>query len=194
MSRQQRQHRPGLCLSEVMIALAISSMLLTAIAAAFSSSTAVIENNDRFFRATQSGRVALNLIMTDVRRSDAIVDHDTTITTAPTPFVVKGITANLLPIYRPAEARVPNEMVRYYRYDAANKRLLLSFVNDLGVASPEYALAEDVQTSPFAWDMGTDANNATCVARVAVALDVQVGSNMVRLSGAAAPRRSLSYQ
>jgi len=192
MNRQPRQN--GLCLSEVMISLAISSMLLTAIAAAFSSSTAVIENNDRFFRATQSGRVALNQIVTDVRRSDAIVDRDTTITTAATPFVVKGITANLLPIYRPTEARVPGEMVRYYRYDATNKRLLLSFVNTAGVSSPEYALAEDVQASPFAWDMGTDANNATCVARVAVSLDVKVGTNIVRLSGSAAPRRSLSYQ
>ena len=65
--------RRGLSLAEVMISLAITSMLLTAIAAAFQSSSQVIENNDRFFRATQSARVAINQITTEVRRCDAIV-------------------------------------------------------------------------------------------------------------------------
>jgi hypothetical protein len=183
-----------LCLSEVLISLAISATLLTAIGAAFNSSSAVIENNERFSRATQGGRVGLNQMLTEVRRSDAIVDRDTTVTAGTQTFVVKGITANLLPIYRPAEARVPGEMVRYYRYDPQAKQLLLSFVSDQGVVSVEHPLAEDVQSSPFSWDMGTDANNATCVARVAIALDVKVGTNHVRLSGSAAPRRSLSYQ
>src|SRR5207248_2657435 len=66
--------RRALSLAEVMIALAITSMLLTAIAAAFQSSTQVIENNDKFFRATQSARVATNQILTEVRRSDSIDD------------------------------------------------------------------------------------------------------------------------
>jgi hypothetical protein len=193
-NRPTNRRRTGLSLSEVMISLAISAMLLTAIGAAFDSSARMIENNDRFFRATHAGRVGLNQILTEIRRADAIVDRDTTITGPTVTFVVKGITTNLLPIYRPAEARVPGEMVRYYRYDAANKRLLLSFVSNQGVASPEYPVAEDVQSSPFAWDMGTDANNAECVARVAVELDVKVGTSQVRLSGSAAPRRSLSYQ
>jgi prepilin-type N-terminal cleavage/methylation domain-containing protein len=192
MSTNRRQ--AGMSLAEVMISLSISAMLLTAIGAAFNSSSSVIEQNERFFRATQSGRVGLNQMLTEVRRADSIVDHDTTMTTATSTFVVKGITANLLPIYRPAEARVTGEMVRYYRYDPTTKRLLLSFVSDQGVVSPEYPLAENIQAAPFTWDMGTDANNATCVARVAVSLDVQVGSNHVRLSGSAAPRRSLSYQ
>jgi hypothetical protein len=192
MNRQPRKN--GMCLSEVMISLTISAMLLTAIGAAFNSSSAVIQNNDRFFRATQSGRVSLNQMLTELRRSDAVVDRDTTVTSGSTTFVVKGITANLLPIYRPAESRMANEMVRYYRYDATNKRLLLSFVNSVGVASAEFPLAEDVQSSPFSWEIGKDTNNSDCVARVAIALDVKVGSNHVRLSGSAAPRRSLTYQ
>jgi prepilin-type N-terminal cleavage/methylation domain-containing protein len=192
MNRPNRQK--GMSLAEVMISLAISAMLLTAIGAAFNSSSSIIQNNERFFRATQAGRVGLNQITTEVRRSDAIVDRDTTVTAGTTTFVVKGITANLLPIYRPAEARVTGEMVRYYRYDPASKKLLLSFLNDQGVASAEYLLAENVESSPFSWDMGVDYNNATCVARVAIALDVKVGSNYVRLSGSAAPRRSMTYQ
>jgi prepilin-type N-terminal cleavage/methylation domain-containing protein len=192
MNRTARQH--GMSLSEVMISLAISAMLLTAIGAAFNSSSQVIENNERFFRATHAARVGLNQMVTEVRRSDAIVDRDTTVTAGTTTFVVQGINANRLTIYRPAEARVPGEMVRYYRYDATTKRLLLSFLNDQGVASPEFPVAENVQGSPFSWDMGEDQNHATCVARVAIALDVKIGTNHVRLSGSAAPRRSMNYQ
>ena len=190
-----RRTRTGLSLSEVLISLAISATLLTAIAAAFQSSTSVIENNQKFFRASQSARVALNQIVTEVRRADALVDRDTVITTGPSgPFTVQGINANRLPIFRPAETRLPQEMVRIYRYDPATQRLLLSFQDDDGTLSPEYPLAENVQSSPFSWDVGTDANNSDCVARVAVALDVKVGDNNVRLSGSVAPRRSLTYK
>ena len=186
--------RRGLGLAELMISLAITASLLTAVAAAFSSSATVIENNDRFFRATQSARVALNQMLTEVRRADAIVDRDTTFTVGAKTFVVKGITANILPVYRPAETRQAGEMVRYYRYDTAGKRLMLSFVSDAGVVSAEYPLAENVESSPFTWDLGQDANNADCVSRVAIAMDVKVDSSHVRVSGSAAPRRSITYK
>jgi prepilin-type N-terminal cleavage/methylation domain-containing protein len=172
--------RRGLSLAEVMISLAITSMLLTAIAAAFQSSSQVIENNDRFFRATQSARVAINQITTEVRRCDAIDDQN--------------ITATLLPILRPAETRPANEAMRYYKYDATNKRLVIYFKYTNGTLSAEYPIAEAVQAAPFSWDMGTDANNAVCVARLSVAMEVKVGSSDIRLSGSAAPRRSLNYK
>ena len=172
-------HR-GLSLVEIMISLAITSMLLTAIAAAFQSSSQVIENNDRFFRATQSGRVAINQITTEVRRSDAIDDAN--------------ISATLLPILRPAETRPANEAMRYYKYDATNKRIVIYFKYTNGTLSPEFPIAEAVQGNPFSWDMGTDANNAVCVARVSVAIEVKVGSSDIRLSGSAAPRRNLTYK
>jgi len=170
----------GLSLLEVMISLAISSMLLTAIAAAFQSSSQVIEVNDQFFRASQSARVALNQILTELRRCDSIDDAH--------------ITANLIPILRPNETRPAHEVLRYYKYDATNKRIVIYFQYDNGTYSSEYPLAEAVQSSPFSWDMGKDANNTDCVVRVSVALDVKVGKNDILLSGSAAPRRNLSYK
>ena len=178
--RPVRRFRSGLSLSEVLISLAITSMLLTAIAAAFQSSSSVIENNDKFFRATQSARVALNQITTEVRRCDSIDDSK--------------ITASLIPILRPPETRPAHEVMRFYKYDAANKRIVIYFQYDDGTFSAEYPLAEAVQSAPFSWDMGTDANNTVCVSRVSVALEVKVGTSDIRLSGAAAPRRSLSYK
>jgi prepilin-type N-terminal cleavage/methylation domain-containing protein len=175
-----RPRRRALSLLEVMISLAISSMLLTAIAAAFSSSSEVIQVNDEFFRASQSARVAMNQILTEVRRCDSIDDAH--------------ITANLIPILRPVETRPAHEVMRFYKYDSANKRIVIYFQYDNGTFSSEFPLAEAVQSSPFTWDMGKDANNADCVVRVSIALDVKVGHNDILLSGSAAPRRSLSYK
>lgn len=178
-SRLLRRRR-GLSLSEVMISLAISSMLLTAIAVAYHSSSQVVDSNEKFFRASQSARVAINQMLTEIRRCDSIDDS--------------RISSTLLPILRPAEARLPNESLRCYRYDATNQRMVffIEYVN--GSKSVEFPLAEAVQGAPFSWDMGTDANNTACVSRVSVALEVKVGSSDVRVSGSAAPRRSLSYK
>jgi type II secretory pathway pseudopilin PulG len=186
--------RRALSLAEVMISLAITSMLLTAIAAAFQSSSAVIEENDRFFRATQSARVALSQMSTEIRRSDSIIDLDSTVTQNGKTFTVKGITATLLPVSRPPENRMANEMVRYYKYDATNKRLVIYFQDNSGVLSAEYPIAENVQSNPFSWEMGKDYNNTDCVAHIAINLDVQVGKNKIRLAGSAAPRRNLNYK
>ena len=170
----------GLSLAEVMISLAITSMLLTAIAAAFQSSTQVIENNDKFFRATQSARVAINQILTEVRRSDSIDDTQ--------------ISATLIPILRPVETRPVNEAMRYYKYDPTNKRVVIYFKYTNGTFSGEYPIAEAVQSNPFSWDMGKDANNSDCVVRVSAVMEVKVGSNDIRLSGSAAPRRNFTYK
>jgi len=55
-----------------MISLAISAMLLTAVAAAFSASSEAIEINDQFFRASQAARVSMNQILTEIRRANAV--------------------------------------------------------------------------------------------------------------------------
>ena len=84
-----------------MISLAITTMLLTAIAAAFHSSSQIIKENDEFFRATQAGRVCLNQILTEVRRSDAIA-----CTTINFPnFSIPPLASDLLPVSRPLSAR-----------------------------------------------------------------------------------------
>jgi hypothetical protein len=68
-------------------------------------------------------------------------------------------------------------------------------VINAGQASEKsYELARNVTTTaPFSIEMGQDANHAACVSRVAVNIAVKIGVNEVRISGAAAPRRTLSY-
>ena len=67
--------RAGLSLVEALLALSITAMLLTSVAAAFHASTAAIEMNDQFYRAEQAARVSVNQIMSQVRKCQSgIVD------------------------------------------------------------------------------------------------------------------------
>ena len=65
---QRNALRHGLSLVEILISLAISASLLTAIAAAFSASASVIEKNDEVFRATQAARVTMLHLLTEIRQ------------------------------------------------------------------------------------------------------------------------------
>jgi prepilin-type N-terminal cleavage/methylation domain-containing protein len=191
----------GLSLPEVMISLAITTMLLTAIAAAFHSSSQIIKENDEFFRATQAGRVCLNQILTEIRRSDAIA-----CTTINFPsFSIPPLTASLLPVSRPLSAQSTMEFIRYYRYNAASKQIELYFQDANGRMTPGavvgtsfevsgYPVAANVQGPPFSWETDTDSKGTTYVKRVSVTLDVLVGNNHIRLSGSAAPRRAIAYE
>ena len=194
VTMNRRPGRParvrGLSLPEVMISLAITTMLLTAIAAAFHSSSQIIRENDEFFRATQAARVCLNQILTEVRRADAIA-----ITTVNFPgFSVPPLNADLLPISRPLASQSSMEFIRYYRYDAPTKRIMLYFQDAAGHLSGEYPVAGNVQQSPFAWEQDFDKDNKPFVKRISISLNVLVGRNNIRLSGSAAPRRSIVYE
>src|SRR5262245_50664909 len=93
--------RRGLSLVEVMISLAVSATLLTAVAIAFSASTDAIEMNDQMFRCTQAARVSVNQIMTEARRCQSGV-----------------VSANSL------ELTLANGEVRAYSFDSAKKQLV----------------------------------------------------------------------
>jgi len=67
-----RRPRRGLSIVEVMISLTITSFLLVAVAAAYNASASAVEMNDRFFRATQAGRVTMNQLLTEIRRADFV--------------------------------------------------------------------------------------------------------------------------
>src|SRR5438046_9081461 len=78
----------GLSIIEMMISLTISSFLLVAVAAAYNASANAVEMNDRFFRATQAGRVTMNQVLTEIRRADWVAcspANDTLYVTRPSP-------------------------------------------------------------------------------------------------------------
>ena len=55
-----------------MISLVLTSMLLTAVAAAFSGASQAIEMNDNHFRCTQAARVSMDQILAEIRNCDTL--------------------------------------------------------------------------------------------------------------------------
>ena len=120
----RRVARRGLSLVEVLIALAITAMLLTAVSAAYVASAEAIEINDQFFRASQAARVSVTRISSELRkcRSGTLYGTDT----------LELITAA-------GEKHT-------YKHDAANKMLTLTL--DLPVPRT-HNLASNVEKCEF---------------------------------------------
>ena len=176
----RRTGRRGLSIVEVMISLTISAFLLVAVAAAYNASANAVEMNDRFFRATQAGRVTLNQLLTEIRRAD---------------YVWCAPTYDSIIIQRPKQNRLTDEDSREFRYDPISKKITLQifYKNAAGTTwtSPAYSLASNVELGKFGPpDKMTDATGEHDV-RVPVTVDVKIGNNSVRLSGSSGPRRLL---
>lgn len=168
-ARRALRYRAGLGLVEAMVALAITAALLTAVAGAFTAAAEAIKENDEFFQATQTGRVALTRILTQVRRGS--VDDQSTATS----------------LHLVTDTGVD---VRY-TYDAANK-IIQMIIHSNGVDTT-YMLARNVNTCTFATQTGTDYAGNPCISRVAVSIAIQVDNNQVLLSGTGTSRALLAY-
>jgi prepilin-type N-terminal cleavage/methylation domain-containing protein len=180
------RRRRGLSIIEVMISLTISAFLLVAVAAAYSASADAVEMNDKFFRATQAGRVTMNQVLTEIRRADSVevVDTKTINVIRPAAGSTAGGTGT----------RQPKETFRTFAYDAAKKQVTLQIHYDATApspVSPVYALARNVEAAVFGpAEMQKDASNVLVVARVPIQVVVRIGGNEVRLSGSSGPRRA----
>ena len=66
------KHRTAFTIVELLLALAISAMLLTAIAAAFNGSIMNYQENEKIFRTINSARQAMYRITTQLRTADSV--------------------------------------------------------------------------------------------------------------------------
>jgi len=181
------RRRRGLSLPEAMISLAITAMLLVAVATAFSAASQAIEMNDTFFRCSQAARVTMDQLLGEIRNCDSL----------------DMATANTIKIIRPAPgsgqyARQATEIERDFVYDSANKRITLQIFYTGGTASPVYELATNVSACTFGpVDMGLDYNNATIPIHIPITVTVRAGVgntiSSVVLNGSAGPRRATKY-
>jgi hypothetical protein len=180
--------RAGLSLPEAMISLAITSLLLVAVATAFTNASQAIELNDTFFRCTQAARITMDQILGEIRNCDSM---DMSV-------------ANTIKIIRPPAssgglyAGQANETERDFVYDAANQRITLQIFYSGGTSSPVYELASNVSAAALGPPtMGTDYNGATIPVQVPLTLTVQTGvgneQSIIVLNGSAAPRRATKY-
>lgn len=162
--------RRGLSLVEALISVGIAATLLTATAAAFVASSQAVSNNERTFRASRAARVSINHLTSEIRRASA----------------VQLVDSNTL------EVITPDLAIRRYQYNPTARELKV-FTLDIP-DDPDYVLAREVSSLVFAVDQAPDPDtNVMRVTRATVDLTVAAGDAVVRLSGAAAPRRSRTY-
>ncbi|MDB5297356.1 MAG: hypothetical protein JWO31_3339 [Phycisphaerales bacterium] len=173
--------RRGLSMVELMISVSITTMLLAGVVTAFVASADAVETNDQFFRATQAARVTVNQMVVECRRSDALRCD-------------AGGADDYFDVIRPTEVLDPDEAYRRYRYDPAGRRVTLTVYHLDGTAGPTYTMVRNVAAARFGpAQTGVDANNATVVQRLPIALTVQVGRSSVTLNGAAGSRRAMKF-
>lgn len=187
--------RRGLSLPEAMISLAITSLLLVAVATAFSASSSAIEANDQFFRSSQAARVAMNQILLDIRNTTSLLPSSVTSTSVivTRPPMVQGgqqLVYAMKSLQNPAAV----ETQRMYAYDATNHRITLQLAYNDGTTSPLYELAGNVTAFSFGTpDQIKADNNTMVVIRVPITLTVATPGGSVTLNGAAGPRTYLTY-
>lgn len=176
-ARGSRPRRRGLSMVEATISMAVCTLLLTAASAAFVASAASVQVNGDFAQAAQTSRVALNQILAEIRRADAVS--------------VSGL-GTYVDVIRPAETAESGEVSRRFAYDATNKKLTLQVTYGAG-AGTLYTLARNVSAATFGpAATGTDADGQTAVQQVPASFTVKVGKQTVTLTGSAGPRRSLA--
>ena len=187
--------RHGLSLPEAMISLVITSLLLVAVATAFSASCNAIDINDRFFRSAQAARVALNQVLLDIRNTTSLPAANVTSTSiiVTRPAFVAGAQQVVYALPKALNSAVV-ETQRMYAYDSANQRITLQIAFSDGTTSPVYELAGNVTAFTFGTPDTTTLQNHTTVAiRVPISMTVGVSGASVTLNGSSGPRTYLSY-
>jgi len=117
MKIARRWRRRGLGLFELLVSLAISATLLTAVGAALNTATQAYQINQEQSTLTQRARLAMNRILAEIRNTQL---HAPLTTSVSTQFA-GGAIVNDIGINMFTNADVPVT----YKYDAANQQLLM---------------------------------------------------------------------
>lgn len=167
--------RRGFTLVECLIGLAISAMLLAAIAVAFDASVTSYVDNEDMFWAINNARGAMARMTTQIRTA-GYLDPDLGLLTIP---------------YSPGASPdcslwTPEGENILYEFRAADRKLYL--IKNPTSARREYVLCDDVVDATFTKMPATDPNDCKSVQ---ILLTVESGGVRRTLSAAAVVRRNL---
>ncbi|HLB74266.1 MAG TPA: hypothetical protein VJJ98_09630, partial [Sedimentisphaerales bacterium] len=152
---------------ELLISLAITAMLLAAVAVAFNASVINYRENEEIYRAINGARQALFRITSQLRTAIAVdpnaAANECTLITADSEDLT-------------------------YRYDGTAKALYL--VTNGDPTDPDYKLCENVKTVTFTKDIVVE-DAVIKVRSVQIAMTVTAGDTEEKVSAAAVIRRNL---
>jgi len=162
------KYKTGFTIAELLVALAISSILLVAVAVAFQSSMMNYRENEDIFKVINNARQALFRITTQLRTANAVmISEPNNMCTFQTP---------------------DSESITYEYRSAENKLYLIT--NDDG---NEYVLCDDVTAMTFTRETFYDSDeDLTKVKSVQISMTVVNGNTEKTISAAAVVRRNLN--
>jgi len=161
-----QKNKAGFTIVELLISLAITVLLLTAVAVAFNASAMNYKENKSIFDTVNSARQALYRITTELRTAEAVDS-----TTAD----------NLCTLLRD-----PNDAGITYSYDNSNDTV---YIIDIST-SASYKLCENVTAMTFVKNTGV-VDGQVRVKSVQIAMTVSDGNITQNFSAAAVIRRNL---
>jgi len=165
MLKKNTKTRAGFTILELLIALAITAMLLSTIAVVFNASVKNYIINKEMLLAINNTRQALSRMTTQIRT--AYIDPNSP------PNECSLITAD-------------GEDITY-RYDSSENKLLLTD----NTSGSDYLLCDDVTAMTFTRQPGIDDEGTTFVKSVQISITVTCGNVEQKLSAAAVVRRNL---
>ncbi len=165
----KKTHGGGFTIVELLISLAIASMLLASIAVAINASIINYRENEDMFKVINSGRQALLRITNHIRTADAA---DPTSPANECTLVTAG----------------GDDIT--YRYNNVDNKLYL--ITNYDLTDPDYVLCENVTAMTFTKQTFVD-NSVTKVRGVQVSITVVQGNAERKISAAAVIRRNLNW-
>jgi len=172
MKNLARNIRTAFTIVELLVSLAITALLLAAVAVAFNASVMSYNENEKIFRAVNSSRQAITRITTQLRTASA-VDPCAPVNEC------SMVTANGRDIT--------------YRYNNTDNKLYLITNDDL--SDDDYILCDNVTAMSFVKDtqIAADPNNGLEVKSVRLSMTVSSGDIEKTAAAAVVIRRNLVH-
>ncbi len=164
-------------LVECLVGLAISAMLLAAIAAAFNASLISYGENEDMFRVISDARQAMARMTAQIRTAGCFPDPNSGLWSVP---YVAG-SSEVCSLWTPA-----NENISYEFRSTDQKLYLVKHIST--TTKEEYVLCSNVVDAKFTMTPATDPSDAKSVQ---ISLTVRCGDVTRTLSSAAVVRRNL---
>ncbi len=172
---KQAQTRRGFTIVEMLMALTILAILLSAVAMAMQAGFQNYGENTKIAQLTQTARVVLNRMMSEIRTADGVDSSSQRVTIVP-PTNPEGLT------------KIEYELVGGALYCRRT-------VSGTQTSEPLIASDEEVQVTDFFIDpdIGLDGEGIEYTKSVTVRLDLESGGNSLSVTASACPRRNLTY-
>jgi prepilin-type N-terminal cleavage/methylation domain-containing protein len=165
MNMNYKLKKHAFTIAEMLVALAVMGILLTAVAIAFNASAINYNENQDMFNALNSGRQAMMRMTSQLRTANAV---------APTEVNTQCslVTAD-------------NQSVRF-RYDSSAHIVYLSFLDAGNNITSSYALCHNVTAMTFNRSLATGT-----VKSVQMSMTITVGNNSQTIASAVVLRKAL---